>query len=212
MTMHPTNSPAGPTEISTSEQQLLYQWGAGIADEMANVGATDPKELEWVFRGVRDRVAGKSRPFSAEEQSQLTKYLLDRIQKNGVAEQAQSVVYLSAKAREPNAVVSGTGIVYRETLAGDGAQPAAESTVKVEYVGKLRNGWVFDSSRQRGTPLETSLTGVIKCWQEAIPMMKVGGKATVTCPPSLAYGDGGTYNIPPGSALTFDVELLEVRK
>jgi FKBP-type peptidyl-prolyl cis-trans isomerase len=176
------------------------------------VGATDPKELEWIFRGMGDRVAGKSPAFTADELSRLTTYLLGRIQKNGVAEQAHSLAYAREKAKEPNAAVTKSGLVYREIAKGNGAQPARNSTVKVEYVGKLRNGWVFDSSRQRGAPIETPLTAVIGCWQEAIPMMKVGGKAAITCPPDLAYGDGGTHNIPPGSALTFDLELLDVAK
>ncbi len=176
------------------------------------MGARSPEELEWIFRGMRDRVAGKSPPFTAEELTGLTNYLLGRIEKNGVSEQAQSVVFLREKAKEPNAVVTKSGLIYREIAKGKGAQAASNSTVKVAYVGKLRNGWVFDSSRQRGGPLKTPLSTVIACWQEAIPMMKVGGKAAITCPPGLAYGDGGTNTIPPGSALDFEVELLEVGK
>jgi len=197
---------------STSDQKMLYHWGTAIADELANVGAKDPAELEWIFRGMKDRVAGKSPPFAADELSRLTEYLLARMEKNGVAEKAQAVVYAREKAKAPNAVVTKSGLVYREIAKGSGAGPTKESKVTVEYVGRLRNGWVFDSSRQRGAPLETPLTGVIACWQEAIPMMKAGGKAEITCPPGLAYGDGGTYNIPPGSALTFEVQLLKVAK
>lgn len=201
-----------PPPFKTTEQKMLYQWGAAIADELANVGARKPEELEWIFRGMRDRVAGRSPPFTAEELTTMTNYLLKRIEKNGVAEEAQSVMYVKEKAREPNAVVTRSGLVYRETVRGKGAQATSGAKVKVAYAGRLRNGWVFDSSRQRGAPLEMPLTGVIPCWREAIPMMKVGGKATITCPPELAYGDGGTNNIPPGSALTFDVELLGVSK
>ncbi|MBL8201151.1 MAG: FKBP-type peptidyl-prolyl cis-trans isomerase [Chromatiales bacterium] len=208
----PLRSLAEPPEFKTADQRMLYHWGTSIADELANVGASDPRELEWIFRGMSDRVAGKSPPFTAAELSNLTNYLLDRIQKNGVAEQARSVAYVTGKAKEPNAVVTRSGLVYREIAKGKGAQASKTSTVKVAYVGRLRNGWVFDSSRQRGAPLDTALSAVIPCWQEAIPMMKVGGKASITCPPALAYGDGGTHNIPPGSALTFEVDLLGVGK
>jgi FKBP-type peptidyl-prolyl cis-trans isomerase FkpA len=208
----PVSSRAEPPAFSNSEQKMLYHWGTALADELANVGARDPKELEWIFRGMRDRVAGKSPPFTAEELTALTDYLLGRIKKNGVAEQAQSVVFLRERAKEPNAVVTRSGLVYRDIVKGKGAQATSDSKVKVAYVGRLRNGWVFDSSRQRGSPLEIPLSGVIGCWREAIPMMKVGGKAELTCPPALAYGDDGTNTIPPGSALVFEVELLGAGK
>ncbi len=201
---------AEPPKFTTPDEKKLYQWGAGLGDEVANVGATSPGELEWVFRGIRDRVAGRSPPFSAEEHAQLTNYLLGRIEKNGAYEKEQARAYLAARAREPGARVTASGLVYREIVAGKGAKAPPGATVKVEYAGRLRNGWTFDSSRQRGAPLEISLGAVIPCWQEAITLMKVGGKADLACPPELAYADGGSYNIPPGSALSFEVELLAV--
>jgi len=212
LTVQPVSSSAEAPKFKTSDEKMLYLWGATIGNELAVTGVTDSKELEWVLRGVRDRVAGKSPAFAAGEQSQLNDYLMSRLTNTAVSEEKLALAYVSEKAREPNAVVTQSGLVYRELARGDGEQPTKDSTVKVQYTGMLRNGWVFDSSQQRGTPLETPLTGVIGCWTEAIPLMKVGGKATITCPPELAYGDGGTLTIPPGSALTFDVELLEISK
>ena len=210
-TVGPASSAEQPAP-ATNDQKMLYQWGAAIADELANVGANDPEELRWIFRGMSDRVYGRSPAYTSEDLTRLTNYLLARIEKNGVAEEARSVAYLKEKAKEPKAIVTKSGLVYREILAGKGARPAKDATVTVAYAGKLRNGWVFDSSRQRGSPLQMSLKSVIGCWQEAIPMMKVGGKSVITCPPGLAYGANGTNNIPPGAALTFDVELLDVAK
>lgn len=201
-----------PPVFKTGDEKLLYLWGATIGNELAVTGVTDPKELEWILRGLRDRVAGKSPGFSTSEQSSLNEYLLGRLALTASSEKQLSQAYLREKAKEPNAVVTKSGLVYRELARGKGAQPTKESKVKVNYTGTLRNGWVFDSSQQRGAPFETPLTQVIGCWTEAIPMMKVGGKAMITCPPELAYGEGGTLTIPPGSALSFEVELLEVGK
>ncbi|MDH4352327.1 MAG: FKBP-type peptidyl-prolyl cis-trans isomerase, partial [Gemmatimonadota bacterium] len=210
--VQPVSGRDGPPKFKTNDQKLLYLWGATIGNEVAVAGVTDTKELEWISRGLRDRVAGQSPAFATDEQSQLYDYLMSRLEKTAVTEEKHSLAFVREKAKEPNALVTDSGLVYRELLRGDGAQPAKDSKVKVEYVGTLRNGWVFDSSRQRGAPLETSLTEVIGCWKEAIPMMKVGGKAVITCPPKLGYGYGGTPTIPPNSALSFDVELLEVDK
>jgi FKBP-type peptidyl-prolyl cis-trans isomerase len=83
--------------------------------------------------------------------------------------------------------------------------------VKVHYVGTLRDGTVFDSSRERGTPAQFPLNRVIPCWTEGVQKMKVGGKGRLTCPASIAYGDrGAPPKIKPGAALAFEVELLEI--
>jgi FKBP-type peptidyl-prolyl cis-trans isomerase FkpA len=100
--------------------------------------------------------------------------------------------------------------VYVEVQAGKGTQPIATSAVTAHYKGTLRDGTVFDSSYERGNPLTISLNQVIPCWTEGIAMMKEGGKSKLTCPSKIAYGDNGSGSIPPGAALTFEVELIEV--
>ncbi|MHC4507030.1 MAG: FKBP-type peptidyl-prolyl cis-trans isomerase, partial [Planctomycetota bacterium] len=90
--------------------------------------------------------------------------------------------------------------------------PSAADRVKVHYHGTLRDGTVFDSSVDRGTPAEFALNRVIPCWTEALQLMKPGGKAVLVCPADIAYGDRGAGKIKPGAALRFDVELIEVQQ
>ena len=97
----------------------------------------------------------------------------------------------SAAAKEPNAVVTDSGLVYRSLKEGKGASPAATDTVKVHYRGIFPGGKEFDSSYSRGQPAEFPLNRVIKCWTEGVQRMKVGGTAKLTCPASIAYGERG---------------------
>jgi FKBP-type peptidyl-prolyl cis-trans isomerase FkpA len=117
----------------------------------------------------------------------------------------------TAAAKEPNAVSTASGMVYRSLKDGTGASPKASDTVKVHYRGTLPDGKEFDSSYKRNESIEFPLSRVIPCWTEGVQLMKVGGKAKLTCPPATAYGDRGAGNvIPPKATLLFEVELLAI--
>ena len=123
---------------------------------------------------------------------------------------AQNAV-AAASAKEEGALVTASGLVYRSLKDGSGASPTASDKVKVHYRGTMPDGKEFDSSYKRGEPIEFPLSGVIKCWTEGVQRMKVGGKAKLTCPPSIAYGERGAGGvIPPNATLLFEVELLAI--
>ena len=106
-----------------------------------------------------------------------------------------------------------TGVKVAHSVDGTGPQPKASDTVKVHYRGTLADGKEFDSSYKRGTPATFPLSRVVPCWTEGMQKIKVGGKATLTCPPATAYGDRGAGGVvPPNATLTFDVELLGIEK
>jgi FKBP-type peptidyl-prolyl cis-trans isomerase FkpA len=110
-------------------------------------------------------------------------------------------------------IVSDSGLVYRALKEGHGASPLATDMVKVHYRGTFPDGREFDSSYARGQPAEFMLNRVIKCWTEGVQRMKVGGKAMLTCPPSIAYGARGAGRvIPPNATLQFEIELLDISR
>ncbi len=115
-------------------------------------------------------------------------------------------------AKEPGAVVTASGLVFKSIKDGSGASPKATDTVKVHYRGTFPDGKEFDSSYKAGGPIKFTLSDVIKCWTEGVQMMKVGGKAKLTCPGSIAYGERGAGGglIPPNATLVFEVELLGI--
>ena len=120
-------------------------------------------------------------------------------------------VQAQTAAPQTQTLISGVKIVH--TTVGTGAMPTAVDRVKVHYRGTLPNGTEFDSSYKEGNPAVFPLNKVIRCWTQALQHMKVGGKATLSCPAELAYGAKGAGDvIPPNTALTFDVELLGIEK
>lgn len=124
----------------------------------------------------------------AKDEEIITKYIADN--------------KLSAQA-------TGTGLYYVIISAGSGIQPTASSNVTVSYKGYLTDGTVFDQSSTAG--ISFNLTGVIKGWQEGIPLFKKGGKGILLIPSALGYGDQATGKIPANSVLIFDITLLDVK-
>ncbi|MGC4027606.1 MAG: FKBP-type peptidyl-prolyl cis-trans isomerase [Steroidobacteraceae bacterium] len=205
---------AQPTP-KTDDEKALYALGVILSRNIQSFNFSD-KELELVKAGVTDGARDKSQLDDKALETLLPK--LQELQNQRMAaatekEKAAGSAYLTKAAAEKGATKTGSGLVIKTVQEGTGATPAASDVVKVHYTGKFVDGKVFDSSLERNEPVTFPLSGVIPCWTEAVQLMKVGGKAQITCPPELAYGDQGR---PPqmrgGATLVFDVELLDIVK
>ncbi len=121
--------------------------------------------------------------------------------------------FLAANSQLEGVVTTDSGLQYKVLQPGTGQQhPKATDTVKVHYHGTLLDGSVFDSSVERGQPIEFGLHQVIKGWTEGLQLMVVGEKTRLFIPSDLAYGNRATGSIKPGSTLIFDVELLGINE
>ena len=121
--------------------------------------------------------------------------------------------FLAENKTKPGVVTTASGLQYMVIKEGTGPKPQPSDKVKCHYHGTLIDGTVFDSSIDRGEPIEFPVTGVIQGWVEALQLMPVGSKWKLFIPPSLAYGDNAAGpKITPGSTLIFDVELLDIVK
>ena len=141
--------------------------------------------------------------------------MIENIKKNYPAETEKAASELNAYL-EKNGVVAqptSTGLYYVKTQDGTGEKPSKGSTVKAHYTGYLLDGTVFDTSIERGEPIEFVLGvgQVIPGWDEGIAMMSKGEKAVLYIPYYLAYGDRDLAVIPPFSNLVFEVELIDFK-
>jgi FKBP-type peptidyl-prolyl cis-trans isomerase len=118
--------------------------------------------------------------------------------------------------REEKVITTKSGLKYVELKEGTGDEAKAGQVVEVHYTGWLKDGTKFDSSKDRNRPFKFPLGAgrVIKGWDEGVAGMKVGGKRKLIIPPELGYGKQGTPDgtIPPDAELTFEVELLGIKK
>ena len=126
---------------------------------------------------------------------------------------AIAAVTISTQVLAANTETLPSGVVVTHSKLGQGVSPTADNTVRVNYRGTLPNGTEFDSSYKRHEPISFPLRGVIPCWTQGVQKMKVGGKATLTCPAATGYGARGVPGvIPPNTMLTFEVELLAIER
>ena len=196
----------------TEDQKTFYALGQLVARQTA-VFQLKPAELDAVQQGWRDATLGAKSAVDMNVYGPKVNELAQARQAAlSQASAAKGKEVIAKAAAEKGAVKTPAGSVYLSLAEGKGAQPAASDVVKVHYRGTLPDGTEFDSSYKRNEATEFPLDGVIKCWTEGVGMMKVGGKARLTCPADTAYGDRGAGGvIPPGATLVFEVELLEVK-
>ena len=166
---------------------------AGITDGLTKAKTRVPDaEIEAAFNAVREKAMTA---MAAEGGKQL----------------AAGKAYLEKNKTKPGVKVTASGLQYAVLKSGSGPKPTATNTVKVHYHGTLIDGTVFDSSVQRGEPIEFPVTGVIQGWVEALQLMSVGDKWRLTIPSEIAYGARGKGDIPPNAVLVFEVELLGIK-
>jgi FKBP-type peptidyl-prolyl cis-trans isomerase FkpA len=206
-----TGKSSGP--LASEEEKTLYALGASMGQRLKSFNLS-PSEVEIVKRGLGDAVSGAKLEVELDQYGpKIGELARSRNEARSAGEKAKGKEYQNKAAQEQGAVKTDSGLIYKELTAGNGGQPVATDTVKVNYRGTLIDGTEFDSSYKRNQPAEFPLNRVIPCWTEGLQKMKVGSKARLVCPSTIAYGDNGQPpNIPGGATLVFEVELLEIVK
>ena len=194
----------------SEDQKILNALGQALAQNVSGAGLS-AEELAFVQRGLSDAALGNDALVELTEYGpKIQTFMQGRAETAAEGELAHATAFMEEQAGVEGAERTESGMVIQEMLAGTGATPTTEDTVRVHYHGTLRDGTVFDSSVDRDVPATFPVSQVIPCWTEGLQLMKVGGKSRLACPSDLAYGAQGSPGIPGNAALLFEVELLEI--
>lgn len=200
-------------ELNTRLDSLSYALGVTFGNNLTTTPLEDI-DVQLLAKGFQDA-------FTEEEEAQM-----DAMQANEILQRVFSELtlaenkknleegeeFLEKNKKKKGVKTTESGLQYKVLEEGDGPIPDEDDKVRVHYHGTLIDGTVFDSSVERGEPVEFKLNQVIAGWTEALSMMPVGSKWKLFIPTGLAYGTqvrpGGA--IKPNMALIFEVELLDI--
>jgi FKBP-type peptidyl-prolyl cis-trans isomerase FklB len=206
---------------ATVKERASYAIGMNFGKNLAQGIKQDGAEvdLDLLLQGIKDALT-KAKPAYSEVEltaaiEAFSKALEAKAAVAGKAtadkNQKEGEDFLADNKKKKDVQTTATGLQYKVLKSGEGKPPQKTDTVRVHYHGTLPDGTVFDSSKERGEPIEFPVTGVIKGWTEALLKMKVGDKWMLYIPSDLAYGPQRQNEaIGPNQVLVFEVELLGI--
>jgi len=203
------------TELKTPAQKASYGIGLNMGKSLAQEGMDD-LDSQAVAQGIEDAIGKKEQKLKDDELVEAFAFLQKRAEERMAALNDEAAKagkkFLEDNAKREGVKTTASGLQYEIVTKAEGAQPKATDVVSVHYEGRLTDGKVFDSSIQRGSPIDLPVSGVIPGWVEALQLMHVGEKAKLYIPSELAYGaQSPSPAIPANSVLVFDLELLSIK-
>jgi FKBP-type peptidyl-prolyl cis-trans isomerase len=192
---------------------VSYLIGSSFAK---NLSESMPEvNIDLMLEGLKDNLFGENPRLEDEFDLLITQYFQDKQIREGEQIKSAGEKYLdSIKKSNPKIIKTSTGLMYEVLKSSKGKTPIETDMVRVHYKGSTPSGEVFDSSYDRGEPIDFTLNQVIKGWAEGVQLMTVGSKYRFYIPQDLAYGEMA----PPGSVikpfmpLVFEVELIDIIK
>jgi len=198
--------------LKTLNDSASYAIGISVADFYKQLGVTK-LNTTLVSKAINDVLSGKKVLFNDAAINTVMNIYITKIQEG---KSKPTILagenFLSQNKLRPGVKTTASGLQYEVVTEGTGQNPAATDNVTCNYIGTYINGTEFDNSYKRGAPATFSLNGVIPGWTEGLQLMKVGAKYKFYIPYTLGYGAFDYNGIPGGSALLFEIELLDIKK
>jgi FKBP-type peptidyl-prolyl cis-trans isomerase len=196
---------------AAAKNATSYSLGVSMGEQLRHAHVTpEMVNTARLGQGVRDALAGKA-TLTPADQANIRALINSAVTTVADANHRKAAAFLAENGKKAGVVTTASGLEYTVLNTGSGESPKANDEVTVNYRGTLLDGTEFDSSYKRGEPASFEVDRVIPGWTEALKLMKPGGKYKLFIPPQLAYDMRSPPQIPPGSMLIFDVELISVK-
>lgn len=206
-----TTQPQQPV-LKTLNDSASYAIGYSLASFYKTQGVKN-LNTNLVTKAINDVLGNKQALCDDNTANSIVTSYLNKLQEEKSKTTIEAGREFLAKNKTKSGVKTTTsGLQYEVIAEGTGIKPTASDSVTVHYRGTLIDGTPFDNSYDRGEPITFPLNRVIKGWTEGLQLMSVGSKYKLYIPYTLAYGSHDQGPIPGGSALIFEVELLDVKK
>ena len=201
-------------ELKTDKQKFSYSVGFQLGQNLSRQKLDVDSKV--VAQGMQNALSGTASKLKPEEMQAAIqahqKKEQEKIEAQGKKNLEAGQAFLEANKKKEGVVTLPSGLQYKVLTEGKGKQPKPSDSVVAHYRGTLINDTEFDSSYKRNEPATFPVQGVIKGWQEALPLMKEGAKWQIFVPADLAYGPRGAGQaIGPNETLIFDIELVSVK-
>lgn len=207
----PAQAGAKSDAKSDPKSDASYSLGLSVGSQFRDLGLSpDQVSIDRIAQGIRAGLSGTAQ-FTQEDMQRMVGLVNNARAVQSGANRMAAMKFLEENGKKPGVKTTPSGLQYKVVKEGEGDSPKATDQVTVQYRGTLLDGKEFDSSYARNQPATFPVNGVIPGWQEALQLMKKGGKYELYVAPDLAYGDNSRPPIPPGSLLKFDVELLDFK-
>jgi len=199
-------------ELKNNQDTVSYALGIDVGKSLSSSGIAI--ESSSFLKGLEASLKGGESLLGEEERMRILRDAFNTAAEQRTAKlKSEETTFFEKIKQNPNIKHFQGGLYYEVIREGTGEKPTANDEVDVHYLGTLANGKEFDSSYKRGQSTQLDLNRVIKGWQMGIPLMSVGSKYKFYIPSELGYGERGAgANIPPYSALVFEIELLGINK
>lgn len=207
----PTKAP--PLLLKNASDSFSYAMGLSMASFYKQQGVSQVNTAI-INKAINDAMKPGNVPLLSEDQinSTISNYLQKISSQKASGNKKAGEAFLAANKTKPGVITTASGLQYQILKEGTGPKPAASDKIRCHYHGTLINGTIFDSSVDRNQPIEYPVSGFVSGWIEALQLMPVGSKWRLFVPSNLAYGDQPNGQIPGGSVLIFELELLDILK
>ncbi|OFX86438.1 MAG: hypothetical protein A2W99_13515 [Bacteroidetes bacterium GWF2_33_16] len=204
-----------PTNLKLKNEldTISYCLGVDVANSLKR-GKFKEINYEAFIKGMDDILTEKKTLIKQDTLKFIVNDYFRKLQEKGLQKNLEEgQKFMEENKKREGVTTTESGLQYEIITEGTGKYASDSSLVLTHYRGTLIDGTVFDSSYDRGQPIEIALNGVIKGWTEGLQLIKEGGKVKLYIPIELGYGvnvrPGGM--IEPNMALIFEVELIEVK-